>query len=292
VIDFNLEYSYIEILAKYLYRFIVEMKKLNKEINYNNFKDFMLNNYLAIDEEIDIYKYLEFNSSGVKLSNFFTNLNICTSLILYLFNGSDINRFKVYYSNLNRKNSKILNKYSIYDNVSECDELFSELVKCMFLNYGENYTRENIFKYRNTGMGDYITRKNNLRRRIMSSKIFIIFLLNIDLEKKIDEELIILKFEQKRKILENICKEVFLTYVDRDDKSLSKIQVARSLIRMSYGDYATITRNNDARKNAIDNIKPNEVIGLIKGSLGIDYVKREEELYQLYADYIENLCIS
>jgi len=185
-----------------------------------------------------------------------------------------------------------LNKYSIYDNVSECDELFSELVKCMFLNYGENYTRENIFKYRNTGMGDYITRKNNLRRRIMSSKIFIIFLLNIDLEKKIDEELIILKFEQKRKILENICKEVFLTYVDRDDKSLYKIQVARCLIRMYYGDYATITRNNDARKNAIDNIKPNEVIGLIKGSLGIDYVKREEELYQLYADYIENLCIS
>ena len=60
---------------------------------------------------------------------------------------------------------------------------------------------------------------------------------------------------------------------------------------MGSGDYSSITRKNDARKIAIDNIKPNEVLRLIKSSLGIDYVRKVDELYELYANYIEKICI-
>lgn len=292
MVSLNGEYSYIEILSMYLYKFIFKMKELNMNIDYNNFKDFMLDNYLRIDNQIDMNKYLDFNFKEIKLSTFFSNLNECTNIILYLFNGNEFEEFRDYYRKLNRKNSKISNKYSIFDNLDDCRDLFSELVTSMISNYGEDYARENIIKYRDTGKGDYITRKDNLRRRVMACKNFIIFLMKIDLNWEIDKVIDKYVFERKKKILENICREVFLTYLDDENRNYSKIQVARSLIRIGYGDYSTITRNNDARKNAIDNIEPSEVVKLIKNSLSIEHVKKEEELYELYAEYIENLCIN
>ena len=59
---------------------------------------------------------------------------------------------------------------------------------------------------------------------------------------------------------------------------------------MSYGDYSAITRSNDARKNAIENIDSIDIIRLIKYSLCIDTFVKEEELFELYAEYIERLC--
>ena len=175
--------------------------------------------------------------------------------------------------------------------MDDCNDLFCELVSNMYFNYGEEYTKVNIIKYRDTGMVDYITRKDNLRRRVMASKNFMIFIMNINLSDEIDKIIDTIKFDKKKKVLENVCREIFKRYIDYDNKNYSKIQVARSLIRMSYGDYSIITRNNDIRKMAIDNISADEVLWLIKKSLGIDKVVREEELYELYAEYIESLCI-
>ena len=284
------EYSYIEILAKYLDDFIYKMKSLNKNIDFNNLKSYILGNYYKIDNQIDMYKFLDFNFKNIEISKYFNSLDECTNLILYLFNGNDVDEYREYYRKLNRKNCK--NKYLIYDSLDGCFDLFRELVICMYLNYGEEYTRDNIIKYRDTGMGDYITRKDNLRRKIMSSKNFMVFLLGINIDEEIERVIKEIKLEKKKKILENVCKEIFLTYIDNDNRSYSKIQIARSLIRISYGDYSTITRSNDARKMAIENIENDEVIWLIKSSLGIDRVVNEEELYELYADYIEDLCIS
>ena len=161
----------------------------------------------------------------------------------------------------------------------------------MYLNYGDEYTKESIINYRNSGKGDYITRKDNLRKRITSCKVFGIYLCNISLEAEIDKLLDKFKFENKVKILENICKEVYLNYIDSDNKNVGKIQVARCLIRMQYGDYSTITRNNGIRKLAIENINSFDIIKLIKSGLGIVDVVKEEELYELYAEYIEDICI-
>lgn len=289
MISLNCEYSYIEILARYLYNFIIEMKRDNKNIDYNNFKNFMINHYFQITNQIDLYKYLEFNVRNIKLSTFFNDLEEITNIIVYLFNGNEIEEFKDYLHKLKRQKK---NKYENYDDLKECSKLFDELVSKMFLTYGEEETRNNLLNYMQTGESNYITRCDNLRKRVVSLKEFIVFLYNISFEEEFTKVTDKCKFEKKKKILEDICKETFKNYWSEDKKNYSKIQVARGLIRMEYGDYSAITRKNDARKLAIDNIKPEDVIELIKSSLGINYVRKEEELYELYADYIENLCIS
>lgn len=290
MVSLDSEYSYIEIMSSYLYRFIMDMKRFCLNVDYNNFKSYMLDNYYKIDNQIDMYRYVDFNTKGISLSKFFANLDEVTNMIMYLFNGNDIDEFKEYYCKLNRKNSKNVNKYLDYDNIDGCCCLFEELVLVMYLNYGEDYTRDNIIKYMNSGKVDYITRKNNLRRKIMAEKRFIIYLMSIDLDKKIDKIINNIKFEKKKKILEDVCKCVFLNYIDRN-VNYSKIQVARCLIRMSYGDYSTVTRCGNARKLAMDNIDSDEIVKLIKMTLEIDRVCVESELYELYADYIERLCV-
>lgn len=288
MISLHEEYSYLEILARYLYNFILDMNKYGKEIDYNSFKDFMINNYFKISNQIDMYKYLDFNSRDIKLSKFFTNLDEITNIIIYIFNGSDFDDFKTYFYKLKKKKKS---SYENYDNISECSQLFEELVKKMYLNYGEDYTRINVNKYLKTGNNEYITRKDDIRNRVMSSNLFMIYLHQIPVDERINQIIDSCKIEKKKKILEDVCKETFKNCCNENNKDFGKTQVAIGLIRMGSGDYSSITRKNDARKIAIDNIKPNEVLRLIKSSLGIDYVRKVDELYELYANYIEKICI-
>ena len=292
MVSLNGKYSYIEILSMYLYRFILKMNEYKMDIDYVNFKTFILENYYMINNHVDMYQYIDLNVRNIKLSSFFSNIDEVTNIIVYLFNGNDYDDFKEYYRKLNRKNSKINNKYLIYDDVDSCTSLFEELVNNMFFNYGEEYTRESVINYMNTGKSDYITRKDNLRKRVMDNKVFMIYLRKISLVDEIDRLIGLCKIEKNGKILEEVCKTMYLNYLDHDNQCLGKIQVARGLIRMQYGDYSAITRNNNARRMAIENIVPTEVVSLIKYSLGIEHVKKEEELYELYAEYIENICIS
>ena len=161
----------------------------------------------------------------------------------------------------------------------------------MYLNYGEDYTRINLNNYLKTGNNEYITRKDDIRKRVISSNLFMIYLHQIPVDEKINQIIDSCKIEKKKKILEDACKETFKSCCNDLNKDSGKTQVAIGLIRMESGDYSGITRKNDARKIAIDNIKPNEVLGLIKSSLGIVYVRKVDELYELYANYIEKICI-
>ena len=290
IISLDGEYSYVEILSKYLVDFIFKMKCIGDIVNYDNFKKYMLENYYKIDNEIEMDSFLRFNFKDIELSKFFRCLEQSTEIILYLFNGNNFDKFKSYFNKINKINYN--KKYMIYDNFDGCRDIFIQLVTSMYLNYGEDYTKNNILKYRDTGMGDYITRKDDLRKKVISSKNFKIYLMSLSLDKEIDLVINKIKYEKKKIILEEVCKEIFFKYLDSNSINFSKLQVARSLIRMSYGDYSTITRFNDARKKAIDNIESNEVLDLIKMVLGIEKVLIEEELYELYADYIENLCIN
>ena len=290
MLSINSEYSYIDIMMMYLYRYIVLMKNLKKEIEYDSFKDFILDNYYKIENQIEMEQYIEFNTKGIKLSSFFRNIDEITNIILYLFNGRTLEHFIGYIIKLNRWNSDINNKYLIYDNIDDNYQLLEELVICMYNNYGEEQTRDSIISYMDSGKGDYITRKNGLRKKITDLKTFIIYLRSISLEEEINKIINRIKFLEKVKILEDICKIIYINYIDSDNKELGKIQIARCLIRMQYGDYTVITRNNDARKMAIENIDSSDIIKLIKNSLCIDEILREEKLYLLYAEYIESLC--
>ena len=205
-----------------------------------------------------------------------------TNLIIFSFNGSNFDDFKSYFYKLIKNKKK--NKYSSYDNLDDCYDLFKELVESMYSIHGRDITKNNIKKYMLTSNCDYITRSNNLREKVISSKKFMIFLCKKSIDQEVDKIIDKYEFDKEKDFLEDICKDIYLL---SDDRNLGKIQVARCLIRMEYGDYSTITRNNGLREKAYNGINSKDIIKLIKDSLNIDKEIKLEKLYELYADYID-----
>lgn len=289
-LSFNMDYSYDDILIMYLYDFInfsdIKVK------SYIGFKKYILDNYFKITNQVNMYELLKFNRKDICLSKFFYNLEVITTLIVYFINEKDIEDYCDYFRKLKKNEFKNINVYNMYDDLELNRELFNELVSKMYSKYGEEYAKNSIISYINTGKRGYITRENDLRKRIIDSKTFMIFLYKIDFEVEFNKLVEGYKINEKMKILENICCETYFTCNDLDKVNSGKIHIARTLIRISYGDYSSITRKNDARKIAIENIKPEDVVCLIKQTLKIEYVKKEARLYELYAEYIENLCVT
>ncbi len=282
MISYNYNYSYLEILANYL--------KIYKNSGNGSFKDYMIKNYYNLENENNLYQYLELNTRNISLGEFFTNLEEMTKLILGVFQDLHYEDYKDYLKQV--KNNKLFKKkYYKYDEWQSEGNLLEELVHEIYCNYGEDKTRESIIKFHDSGNCKYITRKNDLRKKINSSKLFMIYLWKIEIDKELDRLIRIEICKKKSKILENICKENYLNYID-DENVIGKIQVAKGLIRMSYGDYSAITRHNGARKLAIENIDANDVEELIKNSLYITREMEEKEIYLMYAEYIEKLCTS
>lgn len=286
--SFKLEYSYNELLSMYLYKFI----NINIKTTYNDFTKYILNNYFKIINQIDLYQFLEFNKRNIPLSDFLINLEIITTLIVYLINQKDMEDYFDYYNKIKKEESKNKNKYLIYNNLDANKPLFEELIRKMYLKYGDEYAKESILNYKNTGKKIHITRENELRKKIAENKTFMVYLHKIDFDNEYNSVLQQYKIDNDKKILEDICKETYLTYNDYEKKNLGKIQIARTLIRITNGDYSSITRNNNARKIAIENIKPEEVVNIIKSTLQIKQIKKETTIYELYAEYIANLFLN
>lgn len=291
MVSLTMDYSYPEIITNYLISFINEMHTNKQDIDYQNFKIYMLNKYYKLDNQQDMHLFKKYNNQKITLSKFYYNLEVMTNLILYLFNGNDLEEMGDYYKKNTRKSNKILSKYLDYDDLTIYQPLFEELVTTMYESYGETKTKENILAYSKTGQVDYLTRKNNLRKKIVAAKPFLTYLDSLSLNKELTDILSNLSANAKKKILSNACCETFKVCWASSDLECAKVQVARSLIRLSYGDYSMITRNNDARKQVIDNLNTNEIIDIIKNSLEIAHYNSEQELYEVYAEYIEKLCL-
>lgn len=282
-----MDYSYNEILVMYIDKFL----KSNKNINYNSFKKFILDYYFKITNQVSMDNFIEFNKKDILLSRFYKNIEVVTTLIVYLINEKDMEDYNDYFKKLKKEENKNVNTYLEYDDLSYNVELFKELVISMCKKYGLEYCKNSMINYRDTGNKGYITRTNDLRKRVVDAKTFLIYLKTIDLDLEFKNIGEMLEFDNKKKILEDVCKETYMNCNDVDINNSGKIQVARTLIRISFGDYSSVTRCNNARKMAKENIKPDEVVKLIKETLNIDYVKKESTLYELYADYIMNLCL-
>lgn len=280
-------YSYLEILTMYLIKFIENKKKMNEEIYFDDFKEYILDMSVKLNNQIDLYKLLDFNTKNLQLSKFYTNLEEITNLIIFSFIGSTFDDFKSYFYKLIKNKKK--NKYSSYDNLDDCYELFRELVESMYSIHGRDITKNNIKKYMVSSNGDYITRSNNLREKVISSKKFMIFLCKKSIDQEADKIIDKYEFDKEKDILEDICKDIYLF---SDNRNLGKIQVARCLIRMEYGDYSTITRSNGLRERAYNKINSKDIIKIIKDSLNIDKDIKKEKLYELYANYIDKKCNS
>lgn len=289
-LSFDCEYSYDEVLTMYLYNYI-NMDSNYKVHNYINFKKYILDIYFKLENQIDMYQFMKFNHKGICLSKYFNNLFIMTNLIVFLINEKDVEDYDEYVRLLFKNESKKVNNYGIYDNLDDNSKLLEELVSSMYFKYGDEHTKNSLINYINTGKRSYITRDNDLRKRIIASKTFMVYLYSIDFDMEYNRIMSLYTVDRKKKLLEDICKETYMNCNDVYKENSGKIHIARTLIRISYGDYSSVTRKNDARKIAVENIKPEDVVLLIKETLKIDYVKKESSLYELYADYIEKLCI-
>ena len=141
--------------------------------------------------------------------------------------------------------------------------LLKELFKTMSYKYGYNRTIETLMEYKKTGDVNFITRTNNLRDRVAASKTFRTSINCINLEATLKS--MIPRVEPKEikpskdAVLEEACKQTYISCQTEERNYCGKIQVARALIRMMYGDYNCITRNNNSRKLVAENVRPEEI---------------------------------
>jgi len=148
----------------------------------------------------------------------------------------------------------------------------------------------------------YITEKNGLREKVENSKTFRTYI-NLFSEEELEKEFERFKPQlskeqqekiktEKEMILEQICKETYLSCQTEERGNSGKIQVAISLIRMKNNNYESVTRKNNAREIAQKHLKPKEIENIIKKSLETNgyIIENEEELYELYATHIEHIC--
>ena len=174
---------------------------------------------------------------------------------------------------------------------NEDKELLISIIEEMTKKYTLTEVKLSLFNYKKTHNPSTITRENNLRDKVLSSKTFTDYLKSLS-----DEELntIIEKYKKERivptnilvNLLDNISKQTYISAVEKGYDG--KKQVAVSLIKLSYGDYSGITRELNSRAQAINNIKKDQVEQLIKESLKEkNLLQEDKQIYLTYAEYIE-----
>lgn len=317
--------QYNEILSKYIYNYINSCNKTNKKADIEGFTqflylhmmDFISNNDLSkelkiIDEKEIKPVYLQFLEEITNL--FYINLKAIT----YNQNSKDVfyeQLESMKYSNKIKKNNKNYEKITT-KNFEQDSKLLEEIIITMTKIYGYEHTKQAILGYKESGItssdkrttnvgvdsSKYITQNNGLRQRVEESKTFRTYL-NLFTEeeligkiKKIAPKLTSEQNENVKTtnemILEQVCKETYLSCQTKERRYSGKNQVAMALIRMKNNNYDCITRNNNAREIAKSYINPEEVEKIIKKTLETNgyLIEHEEDLYELYATHIEYLC--
>ena len=171
-------------------------------------------------------------------------------------------------------------------------ELLISIIEEMTKKYTLTEVKLSLFNYKKTNNISTITRENKLRDKVLLSKTFndyIKSLSNEELNNLID------KYKKERIIpmsilsqtLDSICKQTYFSAIDEGYDGQK--QVAVGLIKLSYGDYSGITREENSRVQAINNIKPEQVDSIIKYSLKEKGFLNEsdKQIYLTYAEYID-----
>lgn len=296
--------SYNDILSKYIFYYLKEATKSKTIASYEGLKYFLERSLYQLKSKIDISEQIKFFEQD-ELDNLpvmLQNLEEITSIII---KNLDFATKKDLYEEFDKINSEQYNEkqsqeYGKFDYIkmgAENNQLLKEIIETMVEKYGEISTKKNILLYRDTRDIGYITKTNDLRKKVAESKTFQTYINYIDLEQKINSlmpkkiELSEVKLS-KESILEYICKETYIAFQTPEKLNSGTIQVASALIHMSNGNYNRITRTNNARMLAKENISPEEVKFLVEKILEANgyIIENEVDLYQLYATHIEYLC--
>lgn len=296
--------SYNDVLAKYIFYYIKESTNNKTIVSYEGLKYFIDRNLFQLKSKIDLSEQIKlFDQDKLDaLPLYLQNLEEITTLISQ---NLEFANKEALYKEFEKTNSEYYNieqsqEYGEFDYIEmgiENNKLLKDIITTMSEKYGEIATKKNIKLYRDTRDIEYITKTNNLRNKVAESKTFQTYINYIDLEREIN--LLMPKKTNtteiklsKESILENICKETYMAFQTPERAYSGTIQVASALIHITSGNYNRITRTNNARQLAKENIKPEEVKELVMKSLEKNgyIIENEVDLYQLYATHIEYLC--
>ena len=290
-ISYNLstKLSYNYITAYYIYLFLNEIKDKHI-VTSNEFYSFMLKHSQNINECHDLSNYLELNKEKNNIDYLIDFEIITNELFEVIKRGTLENIFELndLYNNIEYKD-KLIDKYKSFNDISLNETLLNKIIIAMITKYGYQYSLNSLLEFSKSYNVNLITRTNNLRSEVINSTSFITYLNTISIKDNLD-----IKEEDLTSdlILENICKETYLSCQNEEKKYSGKIQVARSLIRLTYGDYSGITRTNNERKIAKEKLLPEEIEEIIKISLEKNgyIIESESDLYELYATHISHIC--
>ena len=299
--DRNLSYN--ETLSQYICDYISIVNDQNIFANYYGFQNYLEDelNQLVVKEEISKQILMCQKKERRIMPQYLQTLEEITKVILMNMKSLSKDSFYNYFDEINteeynKQKSEEYKDFVYQKMMNESYLLFKEVVSIIANKYGYKNTKEALENYKNTGDINYITRTNNAREKVSTSKTFKTFINLINLEKEIDR--LMPKFKEreirtpKEIILEEVCKTTYEVCQVPERNYCGKAQVARALIRMHNNDYMSITRTNKARKMAQEHIKPEEVPEILKRSLETNgyIIENESDLYELYATHIEYLC--
>ena len=181
--------------------------------------------------------------------------------------------------------------------VNNDEDLLKELITVTIKKYGLSFTINALSRYRSYGSVDSITRENNLRDRVKQSITFKNYINSIDLIKKINEINDALSLQEKdeiqEKMLQNACIDTYYSFYEKEKSVMAKTLLSVGLMGIKNNDYRGITLDNNARLIVMDNIKPEEIINVLKRTLeksGYEISEKTEDLCMLYAMHIEKIC--
>jgi len=294
--------SFNDILSKYICEYINEVNKNKMFASKDGFNMFLQTKLKRLQEKEDLSTFIKMaDSRELKmLPVFLQSVEEITTILIKVTSGNTKESLYEYFYQVNNKDYNVekYQEYSDFDYKKMLNNGYSllrELVLVTNQKYGYNNTRSNLEAFKETGDLTYITRTNDLREKIARSKTFKTYIRTFDLEEqlntilpKINEEIV----PSKETILEDVLKSTYLACQTPERGYCGKTQVARALIAMQTNDYDCITRTNNARNKAKENIRPDEIKKIIKNTLETNgyILETEQELYWLYANHIEYLC--
>lgn len=204
--------------------------------------------------------------------------------------------------NQNKTNESLEKEDKTPENIDDdTKDLLLEIINTMINKYGNLGAKNAILKYKKDKKIEYITRAKDLRKKIKSSTNFNSYIDSISKEelenlinsktKEDSEQDIEINSKEKTidkiSLLEEISKEIYKSAIN--SSADGEKQVAISLIKLSNGQYEYITRSNDARTIAKENISSDEVENLIRTTLENEgyIIENDIDMYYLYANRIK-----
>lgn len=182
------------------------------------------------------------------------------------------------------------------------EKLLISISETMVKKYGLEKAFYYINAYRESFNVNCITRDNDLRNKVATSKTFHVYMASMSKEdlleflkshSKNNEQVASEandKENEKEMILEEACK---LTYTSAVEKNYDgKKQILSALIQASAGDYNYFTRTSNARETVQNNISSLEIEKLARKTLEKKgyMIKQRRDIYLFYPTYIEYLC--